>query len=196
MSVATQWMQGQRRALDANQRWKQEQRRLLEELLGDAGIMQLLPKFIEEEVGYETIILPNFGREEMKELGMGPCDISSFIIAREKMVGNRRFEDNESTQSAEATEEDDESTQSASEDSGVERAPGYKANLEWCTHGAQEAPTLKPCNREEMKPTARSDGSPTRRVTGPFPRWALPNRRPIERAPAKPAVWALRWDPE
>ena len=66
MSVATQWRQEQRRALDANQRWKQEQRRLLEELLGDAGIMQLLPKFIEEEVGYETIILPNFGREEME----------------------------------------------------------------------------------------------------------------------------------
>ena len=119
--------------------------------------MKLLQKFI-EEIGYETIILPNFGREEMKGLGMGPCDISSFIIAREKMVGNRRLEDNESTctQSAEATEEDDESTQSASEDSGVERAPGYTDNLEWCTHGAQEAPTLKPCNREEMNPTARS----------------------------------------
>ena len=72
MNVGTQWRQEQRRSLEAKQRWKQEQRRLLEALLGDAGLMQLLPKFIEEEVGYETIILPNFGREEMEELGMRP----------------------------------------------------------------------------------------------------------------------------
>ena len=45
---------------------------------------------------------------------MGACDISSFTVAREKMVGNLRLED-------------DESTQSVSEGDGVERAPGYKA---------------------------------------------------------------------
>ena len=63
MSVGTQWRQEQQRSLEAKQRWKQEQRRLLEALLGDAGLRQLLPKFIEEAVGYETIILPNFGRD-------------------------------------------------------------------------------------------------------------------------------------
>ena len=41
---------------------------MLEALLGVAGLRQLLPKFIEEEVGYETIILPNLGRGEMEEL--------------------------------------------------------------------------------------------------------------------------------
>jgi hypothetical protein len=39
---------------------------------------------------------------------MGACDISSFTVAREKMVGNLRLED-------------DESTQSVSEDSGVDK---------------------------------------------------------------------------
>ena len=68
------------------------------------------------------------------------------------MVGNRRLEDNESTQSAEATEEDDESTQSASEDSGVERAPGYKANLKWCTDAGPRSTNVK-----AMQP--RGDGA-------------------------------------
>ena len=40
--------------------------------MSDAGLIQLLPKFIEGDVGYEAITLQSFGREEMEGLGMAP----------------------------------------------------------------------------------------------------------------------------
>ena len=66
---------------------------------------------------------------------MAPCGIASFTIAREKSIAIGRLQDNEGTQSAEVTEGEASVEGSASDDSGVERAPGCKPNLEWCTYG-------------------------------------------------------------
>ena len=60
----------------------------------------------------------------MEELGMAPCEVASFVIAREKSIAMRCLLDNETTQSAEVTEGETDGGASmgasASNDSGVE----------------------------------------------------------------------------
>ena len=98
---------------------------------------------------------------------MAPCDIASFIIAREKSIGIRRLRDNESTQMPEVTEGEasggGSATCSDDIDSGFERAPGYKPNLEWCTHGGPRGTYVEAMQRREDDANRKKrirDGSP------------------------------------
>ena len=89
--------------------------------------------------------------------------MASFIIAREKSIGIRRLRDNESTQSAEVTERAASGGGSASDDSGVERAPGHKPNLEWCTHGGPRGTCVEAMHRRGDEANSKKrlrDGSP------------------------------------